>query len=634
MFTDMVGSTAAAQANEAEALKLRDEQASLVRPLFAAHQGREIKSTGDGFLAEFDSALRAVQCAVDIQQHLHERNSQPGSTAINLRIGIHLGDVEQREADIFGDAVNIASRIEPLAAPGGVCISGEVASQIPNKIPNQLVKLPPTSLKGLRDLIDIYRLALPWNVRESPDASSGPTGIAVLPFTNISPDPKDEYFADGLTEELITVLSQLRDLRVISRTSVMLYKATPKSASQIGAELGVSSLLEGSVRKAGNRLRITVQLIEVRTDRHLWAKTFDRELDDVFAVQAEIAKQVAEALQIELRPVDEARLGARPAVRQDSYLAYLRGRALFASTSKRRAAKEQFELAISLDPRNAAAYSGLADTSIWVGLEEESQLSGERETREKWEALCRSAAARAIAIDPNLAEAHTSLALILSENWEHSDSEKEFKIALSLNPSYSYARHWYAELLADNGRIDEALAQWELAEGADPLATAHLEHFAPLLIWLGKLDEALTKIRRISELEPNNGDLPWIHADYLLAKSDFDGYLKELRQLEHDEPNPRWKPLLRAVHCALSGDKQQARTLLQREESLPRTPSTDWGLAWAYREVGDVDRCLQWLERAVDNHAVTPRRLRLDPRFEHVRRDARFQLLLRKMNVA
>jgi len=148
MFTDMVGSTAAAQSNEENALKLRDEQAALVRPLFAAHQGREIKSMGDGFLAEFDSALRAVQCALDIQQHLHERNSQPGVASIQLRIGIHLGDVEQKETDIFGDAVNIASRIEPLASPGGVCISGEVYSQVRNKVPNKLEKLPPAPLKG------------------------------------------------------------------------------------------------------------------------------------------------------------------------------------------------------------------------------------------------------------------------------------------------------------------------------------------------------------------------------------------------------------------------------------------------------------------------------------------------------
>jgi adenylate cyclase len=174
MFTDMVGSTAAAQSSEAAALRLRDEQAALVRPLFGAHHGREIKSMGDGFLAEFDSALQAVQCAIDIQQHLHERNSQPGVAPIELRVGIHLGDVEQRETDIFGDAVNIASRIEPLATPGGVCISGEVFSQVRNKIPNHLEKLPSTPLKGLQVSIDVYRVLLPWASWEFLPAHDGP----------------------------------------------------------------------------------------------------------------------------------------------------------------------------------------------------------------------------------------------------------------------------------------------------------------------------------------------------------------------------------------------------------------------------------------------------------------------------
>ncbi len=369
MFTDMVGSTALAQTNETEALRLRDEQEAIVRPLFATHQGRAIKSMGDGFLAEFDSALRAVECAIDIQQRLHERNARPGLSPIQLRIGIHLGDVEARGADIFGDSVNVASRIEPLAEPGGICVTEPVFGQVRNKIPNRLEKLAPQVLRNVRFPVEVYRVILFREAAVSPAANLGPTGLAVLPFTNISPDVKDEYFADGLTEELITVLSQLRGLRVIARTSVMPYRAPSKGVTQIGAELGVSWVLEGSVRKAGNRLRITAQLIDVASQGHVWANSYDRELDDVFALQSEMAKQVAEALKLKLLSRDEARLDQRSPPRPESYLEYLQGRTSLRgfTETEMRAAKEHFERAIALDGRNAAAHAGLADLHRLLG---------------------------------------------------------------------------------------------------------------------------------------------------------------------------------------------------------------------------------------------------------------------------
>ena len=327
MFTDTVGYTASTQFDEAQTLELLRLQQELVRPLLQAHQGREIKSTGDGFLVEFDSALKATQCAIDIQRRIFERNAEGPHAPIKIRIGIHLGDVVQRGTDILGDAVNIAARIEPTAEPGGICVSGAVREQVWNKVPDKFEKLPPTALKGLQGSMDIYRVVLPWNAHESASTSSTATGLAVLPFANISPDPKDEYFADGLTEEMITVLSQLKDLRVIARTSVTPYKSTSKGVSQIGTELGVSSILEGSVRKAGNRLRITAQLIDVASQAHLWSNMYDRELDDVFALQSEMAKEVAEALKVKLLSRDEARLNQRSPPRPESYLEYLQGRA-------------------------------------------------------------------------------------------------------------------------------------------------------------------------------------------------------------------------------------------------------------------------------------------------------------------
>jgi len=631
MFTDMVGFTASAQTDEANALKLLREQEKLIRPLLKTHKGREIKSTGDGFLVEFDSALRAVQCAIDIHQHLQERNSQPGCTPIRLRIGVHLGDVEERGGDIFGDSVNLAARIEPLAEPGGVCISEPVFGQVRNKIPNQLEKLEPKVLKNVRFPMAVYRVILPWTVRESPSTNSGPTGLAVLPFSNISADPKDEYFADGLTEELITVLSQLRGLRVIARTSVMPYKSSSKGVSQIGAELRVASILEGSVRKAGNRLRVTAQLIDVESEGHVWAKTYDRELDDVFAVQAELATQVAEALRIELGTAEAARIEARPPVRSDSYLAYLKGRTLLHGTRQQttlREAKEQFELAISLDPKNAAAYSGLADVTHELGWH------GLGLPRAKWDETGRRLVARAIELDPNLAEAHASLGYILWDDFDYVGAEKELKLALSLNPSYSEAHGSLGALLQDKDRADEALMELTLAEGADPLWLANLGQLAMLLTWLGRFDEALVKLQRIGELAPSWPFYHGVLAMYCLARSDREQGLKELNQFVELSPNPRAKAAVRALSHALSGEKEQAIALLQHEETLPESPDTDWVVARAYALLGDLDGCFRVLEKMVKYRYLSFQQWRLDPRLEHVRRDPRFQGLLKKMNLS
>ena len=629
MFTDMVGSTASAHADEAAALRLRDEQASLVRPLFSVHQGREIKSMGDGFLAEFDSALRAVECAIDIQHRLHERNSQPGAKPIQLRIGIHLGDVEQRENDIFGDAVNIASRIEPLAEPGGICLSGEVFSQIRNKVPNLLEKLPSTPLKGLPGSIDLYRVGLPWMRGEPSLESPRPAGIAVLPFSNISPDSKDEYFADGLTEELITVLSQLRGLRVIARTSVMPYRSTAKGVSQIGAELHVSSILEGSVRKAGNRLRVTAQLIDVGTESHLWAETYDRELDDIFAVQADLAKQVAEALKIRLRAAEESRLQMRASIRPESYVAYLKGLALARSTTEpsMRAAKEQFELAISLDDRNAAAYAGLCRVTEMYGLWHTDA------SHREWALVSRRAGARAIELDPNLAEAHAAVAILVWDELDWATAEKEFKTAISLNPSFSLAHTSYALFLEELGRPEEALLELTLAEGSDPLWDNPLLHHAYLLIYLGRFDEAFLKIEQMRPLS-SEGRYHAVRLHYYLNQGDMDGCRKEALEAEATAETPINKSLARAWYLLASGQREECRAVLREQSTRAEHGQNASYMAEVYAVLGDpadLDECFRLLDQPVDRINLPFHPWRLDPKLEQVRRDPRFQALLRKV---
>jgi adenylate cyclase len=630
MFTDMVGYTASTQASEARTLELLDDLEGLVRPLLTHHHGREIKSTGDGFLVEFDSALMATRCAIDIQRAIHERNDQPGVTPFQIRIGVHLGDVEQRGTDIVGDAVNIAARIEPVAEPGGICVSGAVREQVWNKIPDELEKLAPKALKGLQISTDIYRVVPPSAARNLPDQSTGPTGIAVLPFSNISPDPKDEYFADGLTEELITVLSQLKELRVISRTSVMQFKATTKSVSQIGTELGVVSILEGSVRKSGNRLRVAAQLIDARSDRHLWAQTYDRELHDVFAVQAEIARQVAEALKIELLAPEAARLDGRALPHPESYLEYLQGRTSLHTVSEEalRSAQAHFERALELDERNAAAHAGLADIQRVLGSVFHHLPKAE------WEATSRGHAARAIELDPNLAEAHASLGFILWDDAEYPAAEREIQRALALNPSFAWARIWYADLLADEARSEEALREFALAEELDPLSTLALGEEIQLLVLLRRLDAAEVKIEKLGQLE-NFGLLYHnTRVNLCFARGDLGECLREIDQVTKLLPGHSDLAVGYAAHAAWSGEEQRARELLRTVESLPEPVRPDGQIAGVYANLGDLDACFHWLEIAVRTKRIAPRFWRLEPTLSHVRNDPRFAVLLRELNLS
>jgi adenylate cyclase len=630
MFTDMVGSTALAQANEAEALGLRDEQEELVRPLFEAHHGREIKSMGDGFLAEFDSALRAVQCAIDIQRLILDRNSRTSRSPIQLRIGIHLGDVEARNRDIFGDSVNVASRIEPLADPGGICISEPVFGQVRNKIPNEFQKLEPTILKGVQFPFDLYRILLSGTLASKAEEPAGVTRLAVLPFANISPDPNDAYFADGLTEELITVLSQIPELLVIARTSVMPYKSTTKGISQIGSELGVGTVLEGSVRKAANQLRITVQLIDVSTQGHSWAKNYDRQLDDVFRVQTEIANEVAHALRIRVGEGITDRLGVRTRVLPESYLAYGKDRTLIHDDTEAsfRAAKELFQKAIAIDDRNPAAHAALADVTRllgWYGYERgrprsERDLAG------------RASAARAIEIDPELADAHNSLGLILWEDFQWDAAEAEFRIALASNASSAAVHFHLANLLRDRARPEEALQEYEVGEQSDPLSLTGLLPHVEVLCWLGRFDDAKVKLDRMRELDPLALRYHWGFLMYFYCRADPDGVRREADWIVEHFQKERWH--MEAIWCATTGRLDQAREWISQCKGGEGEPDPPFDIAFHYASIGDLDECFRWLTTALDRFFLPIGLFRLAPFFANVRSDPRFTELLKRQNLA
>lgn len=630
MFTDMVGYTARTQADEAGTLELLRQQEALVQPLLGVHHGRAVKSTGDGVLAEFPSALEAARCAVAIQEELHRRNEVAGRPRIEIRIGIHLGDVEERNDDIFGDAVNIAARVQPTADVGGIAVSQQVYDQIRNKIGLPLEPLGSKSLKGVRLPMGLYRILLPWNVRARDRADAAePPRLAVLPFSNISPDPKDAYFSDGLTEEVIAVLSQLGRLRVIARTSVEPYRTTPKPIPDIGVELGVQWVVEGSVRKAGNRLRITVQLIDVASQEHLWTETYNRELDDVFALQVEMAKHIADALQLHLAAGESSRLERRVAPRPDSYLAYLEGRSRLKGIAEDdvRAAQGHFERALALDPSNAAAHAALADTLRLIG-----ELYPDR-PREETERRSREHAARALEIDPELAEAHGSLALAHTDAYEFAEAEVEFRRAIGLNPSSAWAHQWYADLLAGLGRVDLALEEYAIARQLDPLSALVVAQEIGFLAGLGRLEDAERELEALRRIEPSGLLYHDRRSTLCFLRGDAEGYRREVDVLRGMLPGRSEVVIADAAYEVLVGNHPRARELVRSVEGLPEPVRPDVQIATLYALLGDAEATFRWLDTSVSERRIGPITLRYAQVLAPYRSDPRFSQLLRRLRL-
>jgi adenylate cyclase len=630
MFTDLEGYTPLAHSDEVGALALLDAQDRLVDPLLDAHRGRKIKSTGDGILVEFANARDAVECGMAIQRAAREYNTRVGSPPLRLRVGLHLGDVERRGVDIFGDAVNIASRIEALAEPGEVWVSAQVYDQVQHKVPFGLQPIGPRLLKGIREPIQVYRVV--EQARGAARVSDTFTPrLAVLPLTNISPDPGDEYFAEGLTDELIAVLSQIGGLRVISRTSVNQYKSTTKPVGQIGSELGVASILEGSVRKAGDQLRITVQLIDTRTQEHRWSKTFDRRLENVFAIQAEVAERTAGALKIELLKTERAEIRAQPTSSLVAYECYLRGiqatRRLLEETSGAgdREAVNFFEQAIREDPEFSEAYSHLANHLI-------SSVSTVRPAAEVV-GRARELVDKALALDPNSSDAHLArgnLALQVELDWAR--AEVELQQAIALNPSYSSARYWYGFLLHVLQRFGESKRQHLAAAQLDPLWVLPQLGLVTVHEDLGEWEAATALceqlLGRFSDYRYVRSELSALYA--LFGRGD-----EALRLMESwSGSSAHASRRRRAWTLALMGRTDEMLQFLSDWEAgrLPEYESAD-RVARYYSVLGQAGKALDLLEKDFEegnrglwvNYSMVP--------FDPIRQDPRFVALLKRMDL-
>ncbi len=618
MFTDMVGYTALAQADEPAALRVLDEHNRLLRPLFGRYHGREVKTVGDAFLVEFESALDASRCAIEVQRALSDRNRGVGPRErIRVRIGLHVGDVVPSGTDVLGDAVNVASRVQGMAEPDGICLTQQVYDQVRNKLDVAFVRLPPARLKNLAGPLTVYKVGASPAVPGRPSGRAEGRSLAVLPLSNISPDPSDGYFADGLTEELISVLSQVPGLSVIARTSVLPYQAAPKAISEVGAELGVQTVLEGSVRKSGTHLRITLQLIDVTSQRHVWSNSYNREVGDVFAVQEDIAQRTAEALRLELGPAGGREPRHRPTANAEAYDLYLR--ALVAGqapgVSRLDEAVRCFEQATRLDPTFAEAYAAWADLYV-VKAADHLPV---REVMPR----ARQLADRALALDPNSSDAHAALgniALQFDHDWPR--AEAEFLRAIELNPSNVTALQFLGLLRVSLDRPEEAREVLREAVRLDPGGSPR-RSLAWAELTAGNAEAALRLLAQELDADPRSIEA---HVTLGLVYAAIGRRDEARREAEFPLLGASYDERFdHALLAALIGRPEEARAVAA-EASRGKAGAylSDAYLAMLYSALGERDRALDLLEKDfregdgilwLFHHGVYFDPLRGDPRF-------------------
>ena len=536
---DMVGYSRLMELDEAGTLaRLKAHRVELIDPAIARNGGRIIKTTGDGMLVEFPSLVDASSCAIEIQQRMSRRNADvPADRQILFRFGINIGDVIiEEDGDVFGDGVNIAARVQELAEPGGICVTRAVYEQLGSKLEVAFKAIGEPKLKNIERPIPIYRLHWGQLIRPAVDeapAAADQVGeqpsVAVLPFVNMSGDPEQEFFADGLTEDIITELSRFRDLLVISRNSTFVYKGRSVNIHEVARALKVQYVVEGSVRKAGNRVRITVQLIDAETDRHIWAERFDRQLEDIFAIQDEVAASIVSTLPGRLEAVAQERAIRKPT-------------------------------------DNMAAYECVLAAKV---LHHRSTI----EDNEKAQAMVN----RAIALDPNYAHAYAWRACILGQTWVRNwcaDRDAtwnaimaDLDIALNLDERDSDVHRVLAAGNINRGQHETAMYHQERGLALNPNYDLLVVQQGELLTWLGRPEEGIEWIRKAMRLNPHHPERFWNHLGraYFVAR----GYREAIDAFRHiSKPDHTHLAFLAASHAQLgemATAKNYAREVLAME---------------------------------------------------------------------
>ena len=625
MFTDIVGYTAMMQENETRAIALRERHKNVLQQSVRECHGEILQYYGDGTLCIFQSSIECVSCALKIQQNFIKEPKIP------LRIGIHVGDIVYNSEEVFGDGVNIASRVESLATASSILISDKVYDDVKNHPEFQTCSLGYFKLKNVTREVEIFALtneglAVPSNEDLKTKHHSS---IAVLPFVNMSNDKDNEYFADGITEEIINSLVKVDGLKVTSRTSSFAFKGKNIDIRSIGKELNVHTVLEGSVRKHGSRIRVTAQLINTSDGYHIFSETFNRDLEDIFEIQDEISVKISHLLREKLSLQSEPQTLVETQTKNiKAYNTYLKGRFYFNKWTPDNAKKacRCFEDAINMEPDFVLPYMGLANCYTYLGT---LGYMPDDAAYEK----ARKVANQAMKLDPDSYGPYLSLAMIkLFNDWDLEEAKKLFDKALELQPGASDIHHYYAVYLLATGKTDQAIKELEIASELDPLSSSIANSLGDAYFAAKKYDKAIEQYDKTLELDPvfrnalqNKG---WVFAMQGNLEEAIDVFKKVYEQTPGNN-----KGLTGLGYAyAVTGNTNAALKILNQLENraeVEKEVSLDMDFAILYLGLNDMDNTFYYLEKAYKKKKVS-HFLYTHPLWEKVRKDPRYQKMINK----
>jgi adenylate cyclase len=608
-FADIAGYSARVAEDERGALQLVEILQALSRSTVQRYEGRVVKFLGDAVLAEFQSTEMAVRAATVLSKDYGEQSGKTGRPH-DLRIGVHLGDVaKDADGDLYGDGVNAAARIQAAVDPGQVVVSEDVWRQIRGREGFRFEPLGNRNLRGV-GLMDLYIVTLDESpatvsvssseerIQRTEQRKEKIRSIAVLPFADLSAERDQEHFSDGVAEEILNALSKISGLHVPARTSCFAFRGATLDAREIGKRLGVETLLDGSIRKAGKRVRISVQLVDANNGYQLWSERFDREIEDIFAIQDEIARSVLESLGLALTEREEFRFLKPSTTNIEAYEAYLRGRKLYHKWTRQSVefARQMFERAVKIDPDFAAAWAGLANVHVDL-------FRWGRNPRDLEEA--QRASEYALKLDPNSAEAHVSVGQALAIKRRYAEAAIAFDRAITEDPTLFEAYYLYGRMLFESGDVEKAVKMFEKTQAVRPDDFESRVLYAQALTELGRQDEA----RRANQLAVE--------------------FIEKHLELNPDEA--RAYSLGASVLIRLGQSERSKQWTQQAMALAPNDPLVLYNAACNFALLGESDEALDGLERAIEAGVAVRDWIKHDPDFESLRSHPRFQAIVRQI---